>query len=93
MDLQLPLHTARAPIPADRFDPWATEIATMNHSARNIAVAVDGLGSLIVAGLRAIGAAVQSLRKACPVEIEPVQVARPVHTARAAEQTDIRAAA
>jgi hypothetical protein len=91
MDLDLPLHNARAQY-LSRFDPWTTEIATMNHSARNIAAAVDGLGSLIIAAVRGIGTAIQSLRKACPVEIEPVQVARPANVARH-ESADLRAAA
>ena len=87
-----PLYVARAQLPGYRFDPWATEIATMNHSARNIAAAVDGLGSLVIAAFRALGAAIQSLRKACPVEVEPVQVARPAHVVRQ-DTADIRAAA
>ena len=92
MDLRFPLHIARAQNPAFRFDPWSTEIATMNHSARNIAAAVDGLGSLIIAGFRALGTVIQSLRKACPVEVEPVQVARQAPAAHG-EAADIRRAA
>lgn len=92
MDLHLPLHNARAQHPGFRFDPWSTEIATMNHSARNIAAAVDSVGSLIIAAFRVLGAAIQSLRKACPVEIEPVQVARPAHVAQR-QSEDVRAAA
>lgn len=92
MDLHLPLHVARAQHPAFRFDPWSTEIATMNHSAHNIAAAVDGFGSLIIAAFRGLGTLIQSLRKACPVEIEPVQVARPANVAHR-EAADIRRAA
>lgn len=92
MDLHLPLHHARAQYLGTRFDPWSTEIATMDHSARNIAAAVDGFGSLIIAAFRGVGALIQSLRKACPVEIEPVQVARPANVDRH-EPADLRVAA
>jgi hypothetical protein len=91
MDL-FSLNLARSQQLGTRFDPWSTEIATMNHSARNIAVAVDGLGSLIIAAFRALGGAIQSLRKACPVEIEPVQIARPASVAHR-ETADVRRAA
>lgn len=77
MGFYILLHQARAPYPGFCFDPWQAEIATMNHSAKNLAVLVDGLGGLIVAAFRGIGAAVHTLRTACPVEIAPVQVPRP----------------
>jgi hypothetical protein len=91
MDLNLYLHQARGQSLGYRFDPWSTEVATMNHSARNIARAVDGLGSLIIAAFRGIGTVIRSLRKVRSVEVEPVQVAAPAHVAE--REPDIRAAA
>jgi hypothetical protein len=88
-----PLHVARSQLPGQRFDPWAIEIATMNHSARNIAALVDGVVLAIMAGARVLAGAVQSLRKACPVEVEPVQVARPTGVAQQNLPANDRAAA
>jgi hypothetical protein len=78
MDLYTPIYKSREQ-GAYRFDPWAAEIATMNHAASNLAGLVESLGALIVAGFRGIVSAIQALRKARPVEVEPVQIARPAH--------------
>lgn len=64
---------------AYRFDPWEAEIATMNHAASNVAGLMEGLGALIVRAVRGLVAAVQALRKAEPVEVEPVRIARPAN--------------
>ena len=89
MDLYNSNQSSR-PAGAYRFDPWEAEVATMNHAAANMAGLVGGLGRLVVAAVRGVGTAIQTLRKACPVEIEPVQIARP---ANVSEQTAANRAA
>ena len=75
---------------AYRFDPWQAEIATMDHAAANMADLINGLGRLLRAAVRGIGVAIQTLRSATPVEVEPVQIARP---ANVSEQTAANRAA
>lgn len=78
MDLYTPLYKSRESQGAYRFDPWSAEIATMNHAAANLAGLFDGLGKLIVAAFRGLNSAIQALRKAAPIEVEPVRIATPV---------------
>lgn len=74
------------------FDPWTAEIATMDHAATNLSRLVYRFFSLVFAGVDALANAVQSLRKACPIEVEPVTIAPPVPEAKPVP-TDQRAAA
>lgn len=58
------------------LDPWSAEIATMNHAATNLSDMVDGVGSLIGAFFRALDRGIQALRRAAPVEFEPLVIPR-----------------
>jgi len=92
MDLETHYYKSRAQQRSYRFDPWMAEIDAMNHTAANMANVFDGLGSLILRAFRALGRAVQAVRQATPVEVEPVKIARPVQLADTVSAND-RAAA
>jgi hypothetical protein len=91
VDLETSFYKSRAQ-GAYRFDPWTAEIEAMNQSAENMARLVGGIGSLIKAAFRALGRAVQALRQTAPVEVEPVEIARPADLSGVSSAND-RAAA
>ena len=74
------------------FDPWTAQIATTDHAAMNLARWVYRFVSLVSDGIDYLAASIQTLRAACPIEIEPVKIARPAQTDTATNTVD-RAAA
>lgn len=61
------------------LDPWTAEIAATDYAAANISHVVYRFFSLVFAGVDLVANAIRGLRKSSPVEIEAVDVARPVH--------------
>lgn len=75
-----------------RFDPWTAEIATTDYAALSIARGAYRVISFVIAGFEFLGDAIQKLRQACPVEVEPVKIAQPAQPKNVAESAE-RAAA
>ena len=61
------------------LDPWTAEIAATDYAAANISHLVYRFFSLVFAGVDLVANAVRGLRKPSPVEVEAMDVARPVH--------------
>lgn len=76
MDLETSFYKSRAQ-GAYRFDPWTAEIDAMTHSAESLASLFSGIAALVKAAFRGIGRVVRALRQTAPVEVEPVEIARP----------------
>lgn len=60
------------------LDPWTAEIAATDYAAANISHVVYRFFSLVFAGVDAVANGIRGLRKSSPVEVEAVDVARPV---------------
>ncbi len=87
-----PVGRRQANIEPFGFDIWTAEIATMDHSATNLARLVYRFISLITDGFDFLAEGIQKLRHACPIEVEPVKIARAAQPDQTTNSVD-RAAA